>query len=401
MFKFKSFFIYSILLITLSWAEAAEYRIILLEPVAANGLVERDRSKANTLSESGYVAGVVPNSPRWPVTAGFVYHPVHGFKLAQSPVENGDMKATLVNNQGVAVGFLNREGWSILEDSASCGFDIVPFSYDSQNGQLMIHDLDMPGDGYSLVLQDIVGFNDRGQMLLECWNRETFESNSYIYNILSCQIEHILPEGCTHINNQGSVSGQGWFFSQEGGVKELGCLDSQERFPVVGKVMSENSVVAGHGYESQGVQKGFLWDEKQGLRSFSTLGGSKIEIEAINERSQVIGSSKTFFGNTHAFIYDEALGIIDLGTLFGLNSWAFDVNDSTHVVGSSDTLFGRRAFIWDGAHGMRDLNDLIPKNSGWNRLTKATQINNQGMILGEGVYLGKKRHFLLVPKNQN
>ena len=54
-------------------------------------------------------------------------------------------------------------------------------------------------------------------------------------------------------------------------------------------------------------------------------------------------------------------------------------------------------FIWDSVNGMRDLNDLIPSNSGW-LLGDPFAINDSGQIVGLGFLNGdEQRAFLLTP----
>lgn len=45
---------------------------------------------------------------------------------------------------------------------------------------------------------------------------------------------------------------------------------------------------------------------------------------------------------------------------------------------------------------MRNLNRLIPANSGW-QLTVARAINDAGQIVGDGILNGQQRAFLLTP----
>ena len=45
---------------------------------------------------------------------------------------------------------------------------------------------------------------------------------------------------------------------------------------------------------------------------------------------------------------------------------------------------------------MKDLNTLIPANSGW-VLTEARAINSSGQIVGNGIKDGEQRAFLLKP----
>jgi probable HAF family extracellular repeat protein len=118
-------------------------------------------------------------------------------------------------------------------------------------------------------------------------------------------------------------------------------------------------------------------------------------------------------GQQRATIWEGNI-IIDMGTLHPLDpgSEALAVNSHGHAVGWSGssrlapTLTsvhqGQRAFIWMG-HQMRDLNGLIPANSGW-VLQSAEDINDAGMIIGWGTRVmsttveADVRGFLLIPQ---
>jgi hypothetical protein len=56
------------------------------------------------------------------------------------------------------------------------------------------------------------------------------------------------------------------------------------------------------------------------------------------------------------------------------------------------------AFIWTSIGGMKDLNSLIPSNSGW-VLINANSINTLGQITGYGTVGGQNHGFLLTPTN--
>jgi probable HAF family extracellular repeat protein len=91
----------------------------------------------------------------------------------------------------------------------------------------------------------------------------------------------------------------------------------------------------------------------------------------------------------------------DLGTLGGKESFANAVNNAGQVVGLSDVAGVKEphAFLWSGG-AMRDLNSLIPANSGW-VLEDATGVNDAGQICGEGTHKGKTRAFLLTPAGRS
>jgi hypothetical protein len=56
-----------------------------------------------------------------------------------------------------------------------------------------------------------------------------------------------------------------------------------------------------------------------------------------------------------------------------------------------------RAFSWTATVGFRDLNALLPADSGW-MLQTAMAVNARGEIVGAGIFHGDDRGFLLMPR---
>ena len=139
------------------------------------------------------------------------------------------------------------------------------------------------------------------------------------------------------------------------------------------------------------------------------LGGLESYALGINDAGVVVGVSTTGDGQfaygdgSHAAIWTDGTAS-DLGALPGGDrSAATGINGAGFVVGYSAVAPGdptyalgeNRACLWvDGA--IRDLNDLIPDDSGW-ILDAAYGINDDGLIVGAGVLNGEGRAFLLVP----
>lgn len=126
----------------------------------------------------------------------------------------------------------------------------------------------------------------------------------------------------------------------------------------------------------------------------------------ININDQVVGS--VFISgsrnNHEAFYYDAQSGAQELTFLGFLRSDFTDsraraINDSGQIVGralaSTPTLNEFVAFIYENEE-LKNLNNLIPCNSGW-KLTEATDINNAGQIIGFGAKDGEVRAFRLDP----
>ena len=154
--------------------------------------------------------------------------------------------------------------------------------------------------------------------------------------------------------------------------------------------INEESLIIGDTYDQAGRYHAFLWDAPQGAHLLAVPGEEFSSALAINNHGDVV--VKATPGGL--FLYSRGrLEAIDIprGTPRALNS-------DEVVVGS----FGpgpeaQRAFIWDKAHGMRDLNTLIPANSGWT-LEVASSINDRGEIVGWGDHDGiENAGFLLRP----
>jgi probable HAF family extracellular repeat protein len=123
---------------------------------------------------------------------------------------------------------------------------------------------------------------------------------------------------------------------------------------------------------------------------------------AINSLGVIVGQSDGFrtLGHWHAVKWDASGKIKDLGVLKGgTYSVAFAVNDSDIVVGYGNIANNApHAMIWTASAGMRDLNSLIPKTSGWT-LINANAINSVGQITGYGSKNGHNHAFVLTPVN--
>ena len=102
-----------------------------------------------------------------------------------------------------------------------------------------------------------------------------------------------------------------------------------------------------------------------------------------------------------AYLYDintdEATDLGVLNSNFPYSE-AFDINDNDQIVGISQiksqpaTFSG---FIYENGE-MKDLSDLIGCESGWT-IHEARSINNEGYIVGTGLFNGEARAFMLSP----
>ena len=146
---------------------------------------------------------------------------------------------------------------------------------------------------------------------------------------------------------------------------------------------------------SSWTQRAFLW--KSGvIVELGTLGGQSATAHAINELGQIVGTANTSLVReppyqnsaiSHAFLWEEGR-LVDIGTLGGKDSVAHAINDHGWIVGISEvdmtSIIGgeQSPFLYFNGE-IRNLNDLIPRNSGW-VLFNAVAINNRGQILATG-----------------
>lgn len=199
----------------------------------------------------------------------------------------------------------------------------------------------------------------------------------------------------TGVNNLGvMIGGNGHAFVLAGGIyHDLGVLPGGDWSSA--SAINDAGAVVGDANVVNGDFRGFIWTEQSGLTQLGTFGGRNSHATAINRDGVVVGYASLSSGYEHAF---SALGAMmtDLGTLGG-SSFAYDINDSGWIVGYSwpNNSDNPHAFLYV-AGVMIDLNSLIPSDSGW-ELIAAYGINNDGQIVGSGLWNGQPRAFRLDP----
>lgn len=132
----------------------------------------------------------------------------------------------------------------------------------------------------------------------------------------------------------------------------------------------------------------------QSMQMLPTWTGHNSTAFSINRHGDVVGLRQMQASpRTKQAVFWPRVGPAQVLTTAYSTAWA--VNNNRQIVG---TYFGpdERAFVYDSVRGMRDLNALIPPNSGWT-LQVATGINNRGQIVGHGLHAGLTRAFLLTP----
>lgn len=157
-------------------------------------------------------------------------------------------------------------------------------------------------------------------------------------------------------------------------------------------VSSDGSVIVGSSASASHLEA-CRWTRDGRVVGLGTLPGEVTsEAYAVSaDGSVVVGWS----GDREAFRWTEQDGMIGLGALLGgrCDSVAMGASaDGSVVVGQSKSGSGMRAFIWDAAHGMRSVQEVLAENSvpgeqlvGW-KLTSANAVSADGrLIVGTGI----------------
>ncbi len=162
-------------------------------------------------------------------------------------------------------------------------------------------------------------------------------------------------------------------------------------------ISDDGLVVVGRAVSSLGMEA-FRWTEREGVIGLGDLPGGIFRSEAgdvSTDGAVIVGQARSNIGD-EAFRWTEDQGMVGLGHLpGGFNSAASGVSaDGAVVVGHSCITPGPlclnpRPFVWDAAHGMRDLYGLLTgfyglDLSGWT-LYSARGVSADGLtIVGSG-----------------
>jgi uncharacterized membrane protein len=112
---------------------------------------------------------------------------------------------------------------------------------------------------------------------------------------------------------------------------------------------------------------------------------------AINSLGQIVGYQAISNGSV-AYLWDKVAGgqALTLGGAYTYSS-ANAINGQGQVVGRTNWA----AFFWQAGKGITKLNDLLPSVA---QLQNATGINDQGLIIGSGMFGGQNYNLILTPK---
>jgi probable HAF family extracellular repeat protein len=184
----------------------------------------------------------------------------------------------------------------------------------------------------------------------------------------------------TAINENGQIVGYGGlgepFLWENGVLTRFGSAGSYSASTA--DDINDLGTVAGTANSSGLPQKGFLWTQAGGMQLISqTLGGSSIEVRALNNSGDVAGTSSVA-GDvaSHATLWKNGSVIdLQLPNFPTGSSFAWGINDAGVVVGQYDAPSGgSESFRWSAETGMV----LITPVGG-----EALRINSDGVVVGQ------------------
>jgi probable HAF family extracellular repeat protein len=360
---------------------ASQYKIEVL------GTLGGDESYATDINENGDIVGTSTTSEG--INHAFVSSLIDEGRTItdlSASQENTESTANAINNNGQVVGT-----FKILTDPD--GSDYQAFISEKTDATWLTTDL-IAGDHDESTAIDI---NDAGQITGR-WDRLVYIAYKDNDEWTASQLfETTHFEGATsdpHSTSEGTV------------INSSGQIVIRHA-----DIYNTSSFIAS--YENNSWQQPTTI---QGLGGRSaTEGGAITRFEDTNNSNQMIGYSKALHpvlgggrqNYIHAVIARKTEGewtLTDIGqTNDNTETFGLDINDSEIAIGYSSTYIGdegvqKNAFIYVDEK-MYPLIDLVASASDnqWTSLTKATGINNAGQIVGEGIYNGKKRAFLLTP----
>ncbi len=306
----------------------------------------------------------------------------------------------------------------------------------------------LPGDTGSTAYS----INEAGQIVGSSYNTTTGANHVFLWQ--SGKMAPLPNLGIKNsiawsINNKSQIVGElttstgslHAFLWQDDTLSDLGTLTGYTNS--IAYSINDRGQVTGYAYNGIGTgsRQAFLWQPNRGMKKLKSLSGNESVAYGINNRGQVVGDSRISTGAVHIVLWQNRK-INDLGTFNGKSSGGNDINNRGQIIGTSgenintersfwlhnstikelgtitgydktraihindagkivgfafngSNIYSGHAFVGNNIR-IRDLNSLLPANSGW-VLNVALDINNKGQIVGGGTLNGQYRAFLLTP----
>jgi probable HAF family extracellular repeat protein len=294
------------------------------------------------------------------------------------------------------------------------------------------------------------GVNNRGDVVGSSFTAGNLASHTFVYRKGVLRDLHPFVDsgfgGSGGINNSGQIAG--WLTTAPGaavaafyGANGITVMGSLGGFWAVAEAVNNVGQLAGWSYlPGNANTHAFLYSD--GVMTDIGLLGHASFASGLNDFGVVVGGFIDDRGAStqHAFVYRDgvmseldpfngtnnlsmAVGINNVGqvigwglvednwrgfvefngaiTELGSNYFPYSINESGQIVGdycAGTSYCIEHPFLYTNGT-LTDLNDLIPRNSGWELLT-AFDINDRGQIVGHGIRDGKFRAYLLTPESK-
>lgn len=211
-------------------------------------------------------------------------------------------------------------------------------------------------------------------------------------NIFESIATDVTPDGEIIVGSGASAAGREAIrWTQTSGMVGLGDLPGGSTNSRAEAISANGAIVVGRGASASGTEA-FVWREGLGMIGLGDLPGGSF-FSAANavsaDGTTVVGGSDSGGGaaGASAFLWTESSGMIALGP----TGYAYGVSgDGSVVIGSTGLDAFGDAFIWDEAHGARNLKTVLQTEFGLNltgwTLRHAYGITPDGLtICGVGI----------------
>ncbi len=223
----------------------------------------------------------------------------------------------------------------------------------------------------------------------------------------------VLSDACS-INDCGDVAG---IIQTSKPLQRRACVWSEGKLKLLkltaGFLSSEATAINNRGqvagcrkrrHNSSVISEAILWQNNEEIPLGPFAENRESIATGINDSGQIIGCSFDTGEHLekidkHEFVWTDGhiKNLPGLARGKGSFSTANSINNQGQIVGNSWVRENHlHACLWQ-QESVVDLNDLIPKNSGWT-LISAQSINDQGQIACNGIYQGHIHAVLLMPQ---
>jgi probable HAF family extracellular repeat protein len=194
-----------------------------------------------------------------------------------------------------------------------------------------------------------------------------------------------------------------------GAIQQLGLLPGGTsglgvRINAAGVIVGEATMAVTTPTGTQVLGSPFKWSEETGIQPLPTLGGFGGRATSISDSGEIVGYTRNAAGVMRATFWDRDGNPHDLGVLSGdIGSRAFRMNNRGDAIGfSAKNIDGGagasttdRATLWAKDGETTNLAALMPTYT----VTRAFSINEPGDVVGSGA-IGGVRHTILWSRGQ-